>query len=195
MKSLNFIASIFLAVFIFGCASTQESTTQSKNVEAPETVVSSTKPENKNSTVVSPSSSKDAFQIQANIPFASGFSAANNVKEECTILGSQFSNSILKYAPKHKVLVNQVNGKLPEKGKIVKLAIQNVYSGGNAFIGHRKSVTIAAILYIDGKEISRTSLSRDSTGGVFGGFKGSCSVLAHTVNTLGSDVGRWLSRL
>ncbi|MEM0514100.1 hypothetical protein WCN91_01365 [Pseudoalteromonas sp. YIC-827] len=61
-------------------------------------------------------------------------------------------------------------------------------SGGNAFIGHRKSASVSAKLMIDGKVVDSTSKTRNSAGG----FKGSCSVLAHTVNTLGSDIAKWV---
>ncbi|MCP4284113.1 MAG: hypothetical protein GY792_06645, partial [Gammaproteobacteria bacterium] len=106
----------------------------------------------------------------------------------------QFSNSIKKYASKHGIIITQVADSLPNKGKSVVLSIEDVYSGGNAFIGHRKSARVKATLMIDGKKISSTSKTRNSGGGFMGGFKGSCSVLAHTVNTLGSDIDGWLSK-
>ena len=77
----------------------------------------------------------------------------------------------------------------------IDLAIVQAFSGGNAFIGHRKSVTVSATLIVDGEEIDSTIKMRNSGGGFFGGFKGSCDVLAHTVNTLGSDVSEWLSQV
>lgn len=36
--------------------------------------------------------------------------------------------------------------------------------------------------------------SRNSSGGIGGGFKGSCAVLERCVNTLGKDVDAWLKK-
>jgi len=195
MKYSNSLVSFLFVFLMVGCASTQESPSSTNKETVAQSKDLSTNVESKKATTsgVLPSS-KNIFYILADIPFSNEYSAANNVKQECTKLGSQFSNSIVKYAPKHGISVHQVTGELPKKGKVVKLSIQDVYSGGNAFIGHRKSATVLAILFIDGEEVSRTTKTRNSAGGAFGAFKGSCSILAHTVNTLGSDIGRWLTR-
>jgi hypothetical protein len=47
-------------------------------------------------------------------------------------------------------------------------------------------------LYQDGKEIGAFTGRRNSMGGAFGGFKGSCSVLGRTVKALGKDIAQWL---
>ncbi len=138
--------------------------------------------------------SKGSFNILVNIPYAENGNIPENVAKECQQLGKQFSNSIVKYAPKHGISVEKSGSALPTKGKSVELEIVDVYSSGNAFIGHRKSATVSAKLMMDGKEVSRTTKTRNSGGGFLGGFKSSCAVLAHTVNTLGSDVGKWLSQ-
>ena len=74
------------------------------------------------------------------------------------------------------------------------LTLTNATSIGNAFMGHRKSVTIEAILYEDGVEIDHYRGSRDSGGGFGAGFKGSCSVLGRCVKTLGKDVANWYNK-
>ena len=88
--------------------------------------------------------------------------------------------------------VVQVDSKLPTAGKVINISIDNIYSGGNAFLGHRKQATVSAHLTDNGEVIARTNKSRNSGGGFLGGFKGSCSVLNHTVNTLGNDIAKWL---
>ena len=77
-------------------------------------------------------------------------------------------------------------------GVSLKLTIANAHSGGNAFIGHHKSVSIIAELFKDGKLIDTYTGDRSSSGGFGGGFKGSCAVLERCVNTLGKDVSEWL---
>jgi hypothetical protein len=131
--------------------------------------------------------------ILKHIPYADEKFIADNVIAECGSLGQQFSDSVVKYAKAQRLAI-QSTAQLPEDGVVVRLTIDNVYSAGNAFIGHRKSATVSAVLLIDGKEINKTALTRNSGGGFMGGFKGSCSVLAHTVNTLGNDVAKWLKK-
>ncbi|NMH65353.1 hypothetical protein [Shewanella salipaludis] len=131
--------------------------------------------------------------ILFDVPFANENHIADNVVEECSDIGKQFSASVIKYAHSNNLKISSA-ATLPESGKVVQLSIDNVYSAGNAFIGHRKSATVSARYLVDGKEVAHTEKTRNSGGGFFGGFKGSCSVLAHTVNTLGSDVAKWLKQ-
>ena len=132
--------------------------------------------------------------IQHSTPYNEHSVVADKIKSECHQLGNQLSNSLTKYATKYNLPLKQVNTSLPEQGNVVKLTIDNVFSSGNAFIGHRKSATVTAQLFVDGKMVSETQKTRNSAGGFLGGFKGSCSVLAHTVNTLGNDIAKWLSK-
>ncbi|AQS37875.1 hypothetical protein Sps_02723 [Shewanella psychrophila] len=131
--------------------------------------------------------------ILMDIPFRPDSHIADNIENECAELGNQFSNSVLKYAKKQKLSLKAVD-QLPANGKVLKLSIDDVYSAGNAFIGHRKSASITASYLVDGEMLATTEKTRNSGGGFFGGFKGSCSVLAHTVNTLGNDVAKWLKQ-
>lgn len=119
----------------------------------------------------------------------------SNIKNECDELGAQLSKSAMINLTKNGWSVlsspNIDDSTQPIK---LKLQIANALSSGNAFVGHRKSVSILAELYKDGELIDTYSGTRDSGGGVGAGFKGSCAVLARCVNTLGSDVTKWLEK-
>lgn len=78
------------------------------------------------------------------------------------------------------------------KGRVLHVEIVDAISSGNAFIGHRKLVTIRGRLFEDGKEVGDFQGRRSSMGGAFGGFKGSCTVLERCSQTLAGDVTRWL---
>lgn len=134
----------------------------------------------------------EQFIVASNIPYIDETSISSNIIAECHQLGRQFSNSFVKYARINNVPVQQTSKELPNDGRVVKLYIDDVYSAGNAFIGHRKSATVRAELFVDGKSVASTTQTRHSGGGFMGGFKGSCSVLAHTVNTLGNDIAKWV---
>ena len=81
---------------------------------------------------------------------------------------------------------------VPAKGRFLQLKIESAISAGNAFVGHHKQVTTSAHLFENGKEIGKTTVSRDSGGGAFGGYKGSCSVLRRCASTLGKDIAKWV---
>jgi hypothetical protein len=42
--------------------------------------------------------------------------------------------------------------------------------------------------------VAQTTLSRDSSGGFGGGYKGSCSVLRRCTNALGKDIAAWVKK-
>ena len=118
-----------------------------------------------------------------------------NIRNECTELGSQFTASTKKFMEKGGYSVGlSPNMSKVEDGKFLKLTILTAQSGGNAFIGHRKSVSIEAELFKDGKLVDSYEATRNSGGGFAGGFKGSCSVLARCVTTLGKDVAKWMKK-
>jgi hypothetical protein len=165
------------------CKSTKTSeTTKTTDVNVVETAVKQNITQNNEST----------YFILKTVPFKEENNIADNVKNECHQLGTNFSNSIIKYAQAYNLNVVQVDSKLPTAGKVINISIDNIYSGGNAFLGHRKQATVSAHLTDNGEVIARTNKSRNSGGGFLGGFKGSCSVLNHTVNTLGNDIAKWL---
>lgn len=82
----------------------------------------------------------------------------------------------------------------PKAGaNVLQLEIASATSGGNAFVGHHKSVTVTGKLFQDGKQTARFVATRASGGGFGAGFKGSCAVLGRCTVTLGQDIARWLA--
>ena len=135
------------------------------------------------------------INIQTSIPYGNG-AAADNVKNECTTLGSKLTNFTESFGAANGVTVNKVskvNG-TSKKGNNLVMEMTNVYSGGNAFLGHKKSVTVVASLYKNGTLVDKVTRKRSSGGGFAGAYKGSCSVLGRTVKALGKDVALWLKQ-
>lgn len=119
----------------------------------------------------------------------------SNVLNECKELGFEFSNSTKTYLEQSGWTVRTTSDlEAAPEGTKLKLVIRSAYSAGNAFLGHRKSVSIKAELFKDGKRVDEYVGTRDSAGGFAAGFKGSCDVLQRCVNTLGNDVSKWLSK-
>ncbi|QSX29295.1 hypothetical protein JYB88_13900 [Shewanella cyperi] len=208
MKSSAFLlkpAPLMLALLLSACGSTQKTTTQAETnapkAEAGQSAQSAPKPPAAPAAPAVPAAPAAPVQVEQgviyvlnDIPYNPDKTIDEKVENECVQLGRQFSDSLVKYANGQKLKVKRVES-LPEEGAVVKLTIDNVFSEGHAgvpFNGHQKSVTVTAHYWLNGKEVDSKEFSRNSTGGFWGGFKGSCSVLQHTVNTLGNDVAKWL---
>ncbi|GAB2891595.1 hypothetical protein ACCI51_02740 [Microbulbifer echini] len=98
---------------------------------------------------------------------------APNIINEYSNLGYQFSNSTRKFLHKHgfSVLSNPEFTPLSE-GYNLKLSILNAHSSGNTWLGgHRKSISIEAELYQNGKLIDSFQNARNSRGEYFQNFK------------------------
>jgi hypothetical protein len=135
-----------------------------------------------------------AFGDQLLVSPAAGYGAAvaDNIKAECGLPQSQ-SEAVLKQLAEVGLPAQAASSEaVPATGRFLDLRIEAAISGGNGFIGHRKHVTTSARLFQDGVEVAQTTLSRDSTGGFGGAYRGSCSVLRRCVNTLGKDIAAWV---
>lgn len=141
----------------------------------------------------------------ASLPFASfgqallvspaagyGTAVADNIKAECKLSETQ-SEAVLKQLAAAGIPAQAAaSDAVPATGRYLQLRIESAMSAGNAFTGHRKQVTTSAHLFENGKEVAQTTLSRDSGGGAFGGYKGSCNVLRRCAITLGKDIAGWV---
>jgi hypothetical protein len=79
-------------------------------------------------------------------------------------------------------------------GKTVQITILAVRGwGGGAWTGP-KSMTIRVDLKNGEALAGTTVLRRNSSGGMFGGFSGTCTILDRVAGALGKDVAVWLAR-
>ena len=78
------------------------------------------------------------------------------------------------------------------QGRTLQVEIVDVTNWGNPFIGHRKQVVIKGRMLDGGKEIGDFYGKRSSMGGMFAGFKGSCTVLERCLEALARDMTPWL---
>jgi hypothetical protein len=121
-----------------------------------------------------------------------GTAITDKVKAECALAETQ-TEAVLKQLGAAGISAQAAGSDaVPAKGRFLQLRIESAISGGNAFTGHRKQVTTSARLFENGKEIAQTTQSRDSTGGFFGGYKGSCNVLRRCAVVVGKDIASWV---
>lgn len=137
-------------------------------------------------------------RILSHIKYQDEEKIAKNVLAECN-LGTPLSESVQKYARNYNIKVDRVdNIEDGEKGNYINIEIVSVTSRNRVTTAlaqrHAKNVTIKATVFENGKPVHNIERYRGSGGGMFGGFKSSCSVLERTVNTLGNDVAKSLTR-
>jgi len=135
----------------------------------------------------------DAIKVIKEAPYAADAEIQKKVRNECTKLGSQLSEFTQQFAKEFGVDVALVDSiDTAGSGRVLQLEITDAVSMGNAFMGHQKFSSARGALYEDGKKIADFRARRNSMGGAFAGYKGSCSVLGRTVKAMGKDIAQWL---
>jgi len=130
--------------------------------------------------------------ISPTAAFSEPDGVADNIKAECNLPTYQ-AEAVRRQIESQGIKVGITEkDEIPPTGKFLQLRIVNAVSSGNAFLGHRKQVVVLVKLFENGKELAKSTLSRDSRGGFGAGFKGSCAVLERCADTLGKDVAEWL---
>ena len=132
---------------------------------------------------ISASAWADGVQLLTPVTYAADSAVVPKVREACKLedrlaadVGGALSGSTTSTA-----------------GEVVKVSIVDVMGlGGGGWTGP-KAISIRVDLMKDGKIERSTHLTRTTTGGVFGGFKGTCSMLERDSATLGKDVAKWVA--
>ncbi len=135
----------------------------------------------------------DPITMAKPVPYADEAVIAGKIKKECD-LQNQLAAYTEEYAREdHNITVKFADAvQADSAGMVLDVHIRDAVSEGNPFIGHRKSTLVAGKLYRDAELIGSFVGRRNSMGGAFGGYKGSCSVLGRTVKALGKDIADWL---
>jgi hypothetical protein len=134
----------------------------------------------------------DVLLVSPSADYAANNTVPDNIKNECKLPAAQTESVVAALNAAGITAQAAPSAAVPAKGRFLKLEITGAVSAGNAFMGHQKQVTTAAHLFVNGKEVAQTSKTRDSMGGVFAGYRGSCSVLHRCTNVLGKDIADWV---
>ena len=135
-------------------------------------------------------SGKTIYVKNAAAPYSTDSRIAQNIKNECQ-LDTKLITFITEAATAKGMSV-KVSDSIPANAIELQVELTDSMSSGNAFIGHRKFTSISGNLLQSGTSIGTFEAARQSGGGVFGQFKGSCAVLGRTVKALGADVSNWM---
>jgi len=126
-------------------------------------------------------------KVQSPVPFAKSATVREQVREQCK-LGEKLAS----FLADSNAEVELVEGAPGSAGTVLAMEITEVHaSGGGAFSGP-KWMTVKGTLKKNGRSVSRFRAKRFSTGGAFGAFKGTCSIIGRCTKALGQDIGAWL---
>jgi hypothetical protein len=136
-----------------------------------------------------PAGAADTTKLLRSIPFASEAPVPAAVREQCS-LQTKVPEFVAQAAGSS---VELVDGALDrKKGRVLEMEITEVHApGGGAFSGP-KWMSVKGELYDKGKLIGSFRAKRYSTGGAFGGFKGTCSIIGRCTKAIGDDIAGWL---
>jgi hypothetical protein len=124
-------------------------------------------------------------QVLRAIPYAKDAEVRQAVRDTCQLetkvpgFIAQFGSDV--------VLVDQLKG-----GRVLELAITQVHAPGGGGFSGPKWMTVTGTLREGGRAVGTFRAKRFTTGGVFAGFKGTCSIIARTTKAIGSDIATWL---
>lgn len=136
--------------------------------------------------------SGETVTLRTPIPFAASAEVRQAVRDECQ-LQEKLAGFIQQFAAEQDIAVNTSSEPTSAiDGRVLSVAITNVYApAGGAYSGG-KAVTIEAELTENGRAIGDLTARRISGGGAFAVFKGTCDILGRDVETLGADTARFL---
>ncbi len=132
------------------------------------------------------------LSLQKTAPFDAGISVTDAVKNECQLETKlvDFTQEFASGEFDKIVLVDNASAATP--GKAVKIVITDVAGAKGGLWSGPKFVSIKATMWQDGKVVGTLSASRSTSGGMYGGYKGTCSLLGRCTKTLGKDVAAWM---
>lgn len=128
----------------------------------------------------------DKIGIPAVVPFAEDANVPAAVKDECK-LGEKVSSFVSKFS-KGSVEVSENVA----EGQYVNMSITEVHAPGGGGWSGPKWMEVAGTLQENGKSVASFRAKRFSTGGAFGGFKGTCSIIGRCTKALGKDIAKWI---
>lgn len=129
--------------------------------------------------------------LETPVTYAANASVVQKVKDECHL-----EDSLVKYIGEALAKENgsegtAASGAAPADAGVLRVRITHVLGvGGGAWTGP-KAITVSAELLENNKVKRQTSVNRWTTGGMWSGFKGTCTILERSAAAIGKDLGRW----
>lgn len=136
-------------------------------------------------------SAGDVLYVPAKFSFMKDIRISENVRTECGLeqfLADDVADNA--HGLYKKVVREQPSGSYD----IIEVEITEVFGpGGGAWSGPKNMNIRGTLKSSSGKSLGSFTASRFSTGGAFGGFKGTCGILRRISKALGKDVAKFLA--
>jgi hypothetical protein len=129
------------------------------------------------------------IQLASSAAWAPDAQVPEKVRAECA-----FESRLASAVAERSTDVELVTGQTSRaQGRVLELSIHEVHApGGGAFSGP-KWATVRGELYESGKLIGSFRDRRYTTGGVWGSFQGTCTMLGRIANAMGQDIAAFLT--
>jgi hypothetical protein len=131
--------------------------------------------------------------LETPVTYAAGAGVVEQVKDECHIddmLTHRVGDALRRLNRGGDGTID-ANG-APGDAEVLRLQITYVMGvGGGAWTGP-KAISLSADLIDNGKVVRHTKFKRWSVGGMWGAFKGTCSILDRTGVAISKDLARWV---
>jgi hypothetical protein len=133
-----------------------------------------------------------ALTVEKRAPFEKGLHVPDAVRAECD-LETNVPKFVQEYAEKTHDKVNLVDqvGK-GTAGQALSMKIVDIYGAGGGAWSGAKHLAVEGTLWENGKVKGTFRAVRYSGGGMWGGYKGTCSILGRCAKAIGKDVAGWL---
>jgi hypothetical protein len=141
---------------------------------------------------VGSSAGAQSVSMARTVPYSADAEVSQKIRSECVKLQDQLADFVREYGAEQGVQVELLPSTAGVGGRVLEVEIVDAVSMGNAFIGHQKYARVDGRLLDGGAVVGSFKGRRNSMGGAFGGYKGSCSVLGRTMKALGQDIAGWL---
>lgn len=131
--------------------------------------------------------------LETPVTYAAGAGVVERVKDECHIddMLTRHVGEALRRLNRTGEGTIEANG-VAGDAEILKLQITYVMGvGGGAWTGP-KAISLSADLIDNGQVVRHTKFKRWSVGGMWGAFKGTCSILDRTAVVISKDLSRWV---
>lgn len=129
----------------------------------------------------------DGVKVPNPVPYADDIQVRKEIREECK-LGEKIARYIEAYGDE----VELVEDELGSSGRVLEIEISHVYAPPGGGSSGPKWVELSGTLKQEGERVASFRAKRFSTGGFFGGFKGTCAIIGRSTRALGRDVATWL---
>jgi hypothetical protein len=134
-----------------------------------------------------------ATRLEVPITYMANAEAVEGTKRDCKIeemLSSRIGPMLAKLYKMDKGTIDV--GTDPANDKVLRVQITHVLGAGGGAWSGPKAITVLAELLDGGKVVYYTKINEWTTGGVFGGFKGTCDILERSANAITKDLNEWV---